>query len=198
MCSKSRKENSSSFVSVWIQLHPSASRLQSAIRADSKHWAQLHCLHFLFQSKCFFFLFYPLQCAARCSRHGEASRAAMNNSGRLLPGQRPLHTQVCLWTSPPSSAVLKHLHLLFLLPFISLKSSTSPVPVLIILFVSLRLLLLHRFLCISIRLLSLFHPTSLSLSLSPPTCYVFNLSLHLLLTALSARCFDSKWMKNSI
>lgn len=91
----------------------------------------------------------------------------MNNSGRLLPGQRPLNTQVCLRTSSLPSAVLQHLDLLFLLPFISLKPSTFSVPLLIILFVSLRLLLPHRFLFISICLLSLFHPTSLSLSLSP-------------------------------
>ena len=99
----------------------------------------------------------------------------MNNSGRLLPGQRPLNTQVCLRTSSLPSAVLQHLDLLFLLPFISLKPSTFSVPLLIILFVSLRLLLPHRFLFISICLLSLFHPTSLSLSLSPPVLFPVSL-----------------------
>lgn len=47
-CVQQKQEGEDVLVSVWIQLHPSASHLQSAIRPDSKHWAQLHCLHFLF------------------------------------------------------------------------------------------------------------------------------------------------------
>lgn len=68
--------------------------LKTAIKSRLKTPSAAALLAVSFSSqKCFIFLF--ILCSEQC----RVRRGAMNNSGPLLPGQKPLSAQVCLLTS---------------------------------------------------------------------------------------------------